>query len=159
MLTCHHAICVTDITMRQIFHWTCKCEASAWRLHYEAHWRTVGEDGTRWILAEILHIFSSMKHLISIQCSVPKTRICYEQSGLRFFDFTLYQSFWNVRCLEGVQGRTELLHVHISQSRRSLTEIRKYILERTNRISLLACSAHNDSFVPLGNDRPWSILG
>jgi hypothetical protein len=57
---------------------------------------------------------------------------------------------------KGVQGRIELLHMHTSQSGLSLTEIRKYMLERTYRISqacahLLVCSAHYASYVPTGN--------
>jgi hypothetical protein len=87
----------------------------------------VEEDGARLILADILLIFSLLKYLISIKFSVPKTIICYEQSGLSFVDFGKVSK--NVRCLEGVQGWMELLHMHTSQSRRSIMVICKYMLE------------------------------
>jgi hypothetical protein len=48
-----------------------KQEQGAYFLEYTvAQWPAVGEDGARWILADILHIFSSIKHFISIKfCS------------------------------------------------------------------------------------------
>uniref|UniRef100_A0A8C7Q608 Proteasomal ubiquitin receptor ADRM1 n=1 Tax=Oncorhynchus mykiss TaxID=8022 RepID=A0A8C7Q608_ONCMY len=48
----------------------------------EFQWTAVGEDGARWILADILQISSSMKHLISIQFSVPKTTIFFSVSRI-----------------------------------------------------------------------------
>jgi hypothetical protein len=41
-----------------------KCEASNWRFHSLPNME-VGEDETRWILADILQMFSTMKHLIN----------------------------------------------------------------------------------------------
>ena len=53
---------------------------------------------------------STMERLISKKFSVFKTIICYEQSGLIFVYFVLCQSLQKLRCLEGVQGRIELMH-------------------------------------------------
>lgn len=64
--------------------------------------------------SDILHIFTSIKHLISTQFSVTKTKICYEQSELSFVDFSFWQSFKKWRCL-GVQSQIELLYKRISE--------------------------------------------
>ena len=105
-----------------------------WRWE-EVQWQKVREDGARWNLANILRMFLSMKHSISIpiQFFVPKTRVCYEQSAMSFVNLKIASL--------GVQRRIELLHTHThtSQSRRSLMELCKYMLERANRISL-ACA-------------------
>jgi hypothetical protein len=66
--------------MHQIFRQMSKCEASGWRFHSLPNMvmrgrspvAGSGKDGARWILANILQIFSSIKHLIYIQYSVSK---------------------------------------------------------------------------------------
>ena len=68
-------------------------------------------------------MFSLTKRLISIQFSVPKSRICYEQSGLILVDFTLYQSKKKKKKLFRRSGRanwvagvsTDMFNLSLSQ--------------------------------------------
>lgn len=109
---------------------------------------------------------SSLKRLISIQFSLfPKTKIYYEQSGLKFCRLYHLQTFKNKIVLFR-SGKGELSYCTL-QRRRSLTEICRFILQLANRISLscaqlcpLPCLffPHYDSFAPIGNDMPCFIL-
>ena len=89
--------------------------------HYQIWWweeaqlPAVGENGEMF-LANILLIFSSMKHLLYIKFSVSKTRICNKQSGLHFVDLTLFQSCQKLHCLEEFKGELSYCtHTHTLQ--------------------------------------------
>jgi hypothetical protein len=63
----------------------------------EAQWPAMGEYQARWILADILLIFSSMKHVDLHTGFCFQTKNCNKQSGLRFAKVFF---IFKVRCLE-----------------------------------------------------------
>ena len=86
---------------------------------------------------------------------------CYDQSAHIFVDLTLSKNVQKWHCLELVQGRIQLLHMHTSRSRYSLTEICKYrillaVLGSAHRLCPLCLILSQLETMPIAD---WWILG